>query len=376
MQLPEGHPLLRKPQDGDGLKWHLPFERPFRLSGLNWFDEYCTYDRIPSAILPKEATRFQRGIKKTIPFNEWGVVSHSRCTSGAQIQFRSDSAKIYIDGIYGPHSRYDNCSPMGIFGFDLYIQEEDDETWRLAGVSRVSDKGPEFHQSLTRGTLSRKMRSFLIHLPTYCGVESLAIGLSEDAIIEPPKPWSDDRPIVWYGTSITQGGCASHAGLIATNIISRMRNQPVYNLGFSGNGCGEPEMAKIVASCKNPAMFIIDNAWNIGTIEELKMTLPPFIDIIRSQHPTTPIFLLSGSPGAEYYADHLQDPGPRPKMKYVIEEEALRRQANGDGNIHFINGEALIGEDFWNCVVDMVHLSDYGFIRQATALAPLLKSME
>lgn len=372
MNLPKEHPLLRKPNDEEGIKWHLPFEEPFRLSGLNWFNQYPKYERIPDEILPSEATRFQGGTKKVLPKEKWGVPFLAKFPSGAQIQFRSDTSYIYLDGIAGQSNNGDNMSLIGTDGYDLYV-EGDDGVWRLAGVSRVSHEKKEFRQSLTRGALTRKMRSFIIHLPLYCGVESLAIGLSEDAKIESPKPWSDPRPIVWYGTSITQGGCASHAGLAATNILSRLRNQPVFNLGFSGNGCGEPEMAEIVASYENPAMFIIDNCWNIGSLEELNLTLPPFIDIIRARHPETPIYLLSGSPGAENFDDHFKTPGCRPMMKNILKEETARRQKEGDSNIYFIDGEALIGEDFWDCVVDMVHLSDKGFIRQARNLNPLLK---
>lgn len=372
MNLPKDHPILRKPIDEEGLKWHLPFEAPFRFSGLNWFEQYPKYERIPSEILPQEATRFQCGEKKVLPREKWGVPFLAKIPTGAQIQFRSDTACVYVDVIAGESSNGDNISLIGSNGYDLYF-EGDDGLWRLAGVSRIDRDKKEFRQSLTNGSLTRKMRSFLLNFPLYCGVESIAIGLSDDAIIEPPKPWSDTRPIVWYGTSITQGGCASHPGLAATNILSRIRNQPVYNFGFSGNGCGEPEMAEIIASVENPAIFIIDNCWNIGTIEELNLTLPPFIDIIRARHPKTPIYLMSGTPGAANFEGHLRNPGCRPNMKDILKDEVTKRLKAGDDSIYFIDGETLIGEDFWDCVVDMVHLSDKGFIRQARNLAPLLK---
>ena len=98
-------------------------------------------------------------------------------------------------------------------------------------------------------------REYLLYLPLYNGVRSVELGLPKDSTLAKAGTWSSaiGKPIVFYGTSITQGGCASRPGMVHTAILGRQLNAPVINLGFSGNGKMEPEMANLLAEL-DPAL--------------------------------------------------------------------------------------------------------------------------
>ncbi|MFA7186039.1 MAG: SGNH/GDSL hydrolase family protein, partial [Victivallales bacterium] len=212
------------------------------------------------------------------------------------------------------------------------------------------------------------MREITLYFPLYNGVEKLSVGLDKNAAIAAPKPFIDDGPIVVYGTSIAQGGCASHPGMCYSNILSRKLNRPFINLGFSGNGKGEPEVAEHISRIKDPAMFILDYEANVLP-ERMAETLPGFIRILRGKHPTTPILVVS----KVAYAREVFDEGEKNKRessKKIERENVEKFRAAGDKNIHFIDAGLFQGEDFWECTVDGGHPTDLGFYRMAENLLP------
>ena len=160
--------------------------------------------------------------------------------------------------------------------------------------------------------------------------------------------------------------------MCSSNIISRWLDRQVINLGFSGNGKGEPELAEMLADVKNPGMYIIDYTWNVKE-KELAATLPNLLDIIRKKHPETPILLMGPTPGRCY---HPEFGGTwLNAMNEIMRAEACRRINAGDA--HFAYFDALhnsLGEDFYECAVDGVHLTDMGFYRLSQALCNFLKN--
>src|SRR5690606_269350 len=99
--------------------------------------------------------------------------------------------------------------------------------------------------------------------------------------------------LVVYGTSITQGGCASRPGMAYPSILARRLGIETLNLGFSGNGRGEPEVAHILAQLENVSCFILDYESNVPVAEDLRTTLTAFIPILRERHPDVPIIVIS-----------------------------------------------------------------------------------
>ena len=177
-----------------------------------------------------------------------------------------------------------------------------------------------------------------------------------------------------YGTAITQGGCASRPGLLYSNIISRALNREVINLGFSGNGCGDPEVIQLMAAIPDPGLLVLDYEANAGPYETYRQTLQAAIARLRVAHPTVPLLVLSRIPFASEFT-HAVGCAARQKRCRMQRDlvACLRRQ--GDRHLHFFDGANLLGTDADECTVDGVHPNDLGFMRMARGLTPVLHKL-
>jgi len=215
---------------------------------------------------------------------------------------------------------------------------------------------------------ARQMRGFCLNFPLYNGVNKLSIGLDQESELAAPPAWADDRKIVIYGTSITQGGCASRPGMAYTNMLSRRLNRPVYNYGFSGSGRGEPEVAACLATVKDVSLFMLDYEANCNLPGGLEGTLPVFIDIIREKHPSIPVLIVSR-------VNYSVDDERYEARREVQRGEVAKRKMAGDNNIYFLDGSTLLGDDAKECSVDGAHQTDLGFYRMAKNMEPTIRSI-
>lgn len=155
-----------------------------------------------------------------------------------------------------------------------------------------------------------------------------------------------------------------------TNILSRRLPYELINLGFSGNGKGEPELARIICEIERPALLVLDYKANVS-IEQYRETLPEFIRLNRVQHPDTPVLIISR---IRYAEELFSEQAVEKRLAYsdFAEQTVARLRLQGDNHIYFQNGDVLLGEDFEECTVDGVHPTDLGFIRMADGLTPIL----
>jgi lysophospholipase L1-like esterase len=216
------------------------------------------------------------------------------------------------------------------------------------------------------------LRSFTLNFPLYQGVKRVQIGLTPEAQLVSPLPWSTAGRIVIYGTSITQGGCASRPGMAYTNILSRALNTEVINLGFSGSGRGEPAVIKVVAEVPRPRLFVLDYEANSGG--ELQATLPDAIRILRDRHPRVPLVIVSRIAYSRD-ATHGESLQARERSRELQSQLVAALRTKGDAGLTFLDGSTLLGADFDECTVDGVHPNDLGFMRIARGLAPEIQSI-
>jgi hypothetical protein len=188
----------------------------------------------------------------------------------------------------------------------------------------------------------------------------------------PARPAGRQKAIVFYGTSITQGGCASRPGMVHTAIVGRRLERPVINLGFSGNGRMEPEVARLLAEL-DPAVYVIDCLPNM-TAGEVEERAEPLVRILRKARPQTPILLVED----RTYANAAVLEGPRRRNaegRAALRKAYDRLKAAGVEGVYYLRGDKLLGDD-GEATVDGSHPTDLGFLRQAEAfvqaLAPLL----
>jgi len=212
------------------------------------------------------------------------------------------------------------------------------------------------------------MRHYALYLPLYNGLKELLIGVAPGVVLQQGRKPKITKPILFYGNSVTQGGCACKAGSSYTTILARRLDAPQINLGFSGNGKGEPLMAEYIASLPM-SVFVMDYDHNAPTVEHLAATHEPFFKIIREKNPDLPVVMLSR-------CSFPFEPERSVPYREVIERTYNNAVAAGDQNVYFVNGQTLFGEtDRDLCTVDNAHPNELGFLRMANALEPLLRKI-
>ena len=334
------------------LTYHSLETPEFELFGFHWFPQDFLLRRLP--------------LQPGLDFRP-GVESLAWNTAGGRLRFRTDSRRIVLRGVRYGQGVMDHMSATGSHGFDLYFGAAGHE--RFVNACSCAQGDDNAFKITILDTKDYDFRDITIFFQTYEGIKRLEVGLETGAILKRSRAFAEDaRPIVVYGTSITQGGCASRPGLIWTNQLSLKPRRDIYNFGFSGNGMGEPEVAQALAQIPDPALFILDYEANIcGKLPE---TLPAFLDILREKHPDTPILMLSSYHFTPVHAQaHLQ-----PNRQFVLAEIA-RRQKAGDTRISFLDGEKTMAPEGADGTVDGVHATDLGFYRIAQALAPHVEKL-
>lgn len=343
-----------------GIRWLKPYEEPLRLSGFPYYQEDKVYRRLP--------INKKKLFKKVN--NNLNILSDN--TAGGQIAFRTNSKKILIRAkLLNGHNMV-NMPASGQCGFDLYLGQRG-ERLKFYGITKfnINDR---FYECELVSNLKSEVRDVLINFPLYDGVIDVEIGVEDDASLLEPKPFDGTGKIIFYGTSITQGGCATRPGMAYTNILSRWLNREVINFGFSANGLGEYEMAEVIADISDPACIVLDYEANAGTNGRLFASLREFIHIIRRKHPVVPILVVSRIP---YLADFYDDTLLEKRNEYrafqmkVVEE----RRNMGDDHIHFLNGHDLMDEFFDEYTVDFIHPTDLGFWKMAEGFYTVMKEL-
>ena len=301
-----------------------------------------------------------------------GVEAHCVQSAGGQLRFRTDSRRIMVRASVRMRDNDADIMSYGRLGFDLYLGKP--ENSKFIGVSRLnfdalrglsaSYSAPVFQTAEP----DLVMREFTLYFPLYAQVESFEIGFEEGAHFGAPTPRNDARPLVCYGTSITQGCCASRPGVCYTNRLSRLLNRPVLNMGFAGSGRGEPEVAERLAAIESPGLYLLDYDPNT-TLEKLEETLPAFVRILLERHPEVPILTVSKI----LYPGEVAEQNRRWAAIHRKNMETFRQA--GFRNVYFLDDSALLGSDPAECIADNCHPNDLGFYRMSEGLCSALRPL-
>jgi len=289
-------------------------------------------------------------------------------TAGLAVRFNSNSTAISVKWELLDNSFMNHMAMTGIKGIDLYALENG--KWEYVNTARPGSE--KNNETSLINNMEKKEREFMFYLPLYDGVTSLEIGIDTDAEINQPKVDLPQRskPVVCYGTSILQGGCASRPGMAHTNILSRWFNRQFINLGFSGNGQLDYEIAEIMAEV-DASLFILDFMPNVN-VAQIEEKTERFYSIIREKQPDKPIVFIENPifPFAKFdktTAKTLQD---KNKALHIVFDKLKKK---GEKNIWLISSEKMIGMD-GEGTVDGVHFTDLGFMRYAEYLYPRIKN--
>lgn len=333
------------------IKWVPANSIFFTVNGLYWIKENKgAFFRLP------------RRAEKLVTPAVWGL---SQNPSGGRIRFKTDSTclKLRIQHGGGALAMYHMCA-VGVSGIDLYEGPPEKMIFWTSNSpgDAVNPYVCGYFENLPRTT-----REFTLYLPTYSNLNSLEIGLDQKARVAPPSPFRLKKPIAFYGTSITQGGCASRGSNGFVPLVGRMLGVDVVNLGFSGSGKGEPEMADFLSEI-DAACYVIDSVANMPP-ELMKARYGKFVAKVREKRPGRPILLMTR---IRYSRENYTGTASRDlQNKFVFETYNLHIK-QGDKNIYLFDSTKVIGLGGNHPSVDGCHLTDLGFKMLADALAPVL----
>jgi len=302
-------------------------------------------------------------IYSLIKFNP-GIQYLAWCTSGGAIRFASDTGAIALKVKLISKDDMSHMPRTGSAGFDLYVGKGKNK--RFIKAAMPGSQRIEYEAVFEGINPNKEMQEWTLYMPLYNGVQELEIGLLPGSRIEKPMPYTIKKPIVFYGSSITQGGCASRPGNSYTSILCRWLDADMVNLGFSGNAKGEPEMAELISKIDMSA-FVMDYDHNAPDVKHLQDTHENFFRIIRENNPELPVIFVSRP---DFDGNILVSKERRNVIRNTY-ENALK---SGDKNVYFVDGETLFGQcDRDACTVDGCHPNDLGFMRMAENIYPTLK---
>jgi lysophospholipase L1-like esterase len=328
--------------------------KDFGIEGKGWTETKSFYDRLPA-----KAEAIVRAPVWKLSLN----------SAGMSVRFVTDAETIYARWkLRSPSLALAHMAASGVSGVDLYVKEKG--SWRWIGIGEAMKSSINEYKLIAN--IAPQKREYQLYLPLYNGVESVEIGLPEKAAIEKAAPYRTERakPIVFYGTSIVQGAVASRPGMAYPSILGRRLQRPTINLGFSGNGRMEPEVAELLTEL-DAAVYVVDCLPNLSNGAEVAERAPKLIEIIRKKRPATPIILVENLAYPDALFEQIK------QQKYLDKNQTLRRVYQNlirskFKNIYYIPGENLIGVD-GEATVDGTHPTDLGFMRIADTLEPILK---
>jgi len=314
-------------------------ESPIRLYGI--WREGESYRRLPQ----ETANNISRGISK-------------RCatTAGGRIRFVTDSPYVAIKVEYGECELSGKIPHTAMAGFDLYA----DGFYQGQYILPSKFSGEDF-ESVVNIRGERKKRLVTINTPLYSELKHVYIGLSNDAEISHAPDYTYEKPVIFYGSSITHGAGASRPGATYVSRLARKLDTNFRSLGFGGLAKGEPAMAEYIAEQEMSA-FVYDYDHNAPNVDHLLKTHEPMFRAIRVKNPTLPIIILS-RPNICAEADARFE---------VIKATYDNARAAGDENVYLLRGTDFFGENALDFTIDGTHPSDLGYYFMAEGIAPLL----
>ena len=316
------------------------------LEGRAFSDTESYYDRLPARA------------KATVPPSVWGLSHHS---AGMALRFVSDAGAFKVRwAVRNKDLAMPHMPATGVSGVDVYRRTP--EGWRFVKNGRPAAVTNTVDVSVAPNT------ECLVYLPLYNGTAMIEVGVPKGKTLTAPPPRASGvtKPVVFYGTSITHGGCASRPGLAFTAVAGRMIDAPVVNLGFSGSGKMEMALCDLLAEI-DASVYVLDCLWNMpdALVSE---RAEPFIRALREKRPDTPILL------AEDCNVFGQAPTPKARILLSIYEKLRAEDAAKWSKLHYLEAKEMLGHD-GEGTVDGCHPNDLGMMRQGTVYGQALQKI-
>lgn len=341
---------MKQEQQQPEIQWHEVTAETFDIYGV-----FPDKDGLLSVRIP-------RSVAETV---SKGVAAKSAFAAGGRIRFSTDSTSVSLKVEYGKGESATVMNYCVTHGFDVYRCEQNGEE---AFVGAMRPKNPDVNYQTVEycvQTRCEEMSFYTINMPCFAEVKRAFIGIENGSRLERGKKYRNEKPVVFYGSSITQGVAAGRPGNTYENFISQTYNLDYRNYGFGGNAKAEPTLAEFLAGLEMCA-FVSDYDHNAPNVEYLRQTHYSLYETIRRKHPDIPYIMISKP-------DFFTNPEVNAARRDVIRESYEKAKAAGDENVWLIDGETLFAGPFYrSCTSDGVHPNDLGFYRMAEKIGPVI----
>ena len=340
------------------IKWYSPLEAPFSIHGLMYDEEISMYVRMPQDIA-----------KQVTP----SVMHLSRCTAGGRVRFRTNSTYVALTCVVPAYTPAAHMATTTLNGFSIYVNGmyRGHITPAYADLLAQEDRLVTFRSfvNVPKAENPGELCDVEIYFPLYGCVKQLFVGLREGSSVEAPTPYAITEPLVFYGSSITQGACASRPGMDYTARLSRMLNADYVNLGFSGNGNAEPAMLDYLTTLP-ASVYVYDYNYYSNRPERV---LPPHLSIYEKLREANPLagIMMVDKPSTIYSPQNYQARNEIIRASY---DETIRR---GDDLVGYLDGADFFGHEIEHdsCLVDGDHPNAIGFWQMAKSLYEPLRTL-
>jgi len=338
---------------GKDIVFRNVFEEPFKIYGL--IDKE-NYRRLPRDISVKVSE---------------GVDALCQNTAGGRVRFKTNSLYIALKAFVPSVNLMPHMALAGSLGFDVY-ERKDGEYLYLStmfpgwGIDAINDIGKRGYFDCLVEFKEKRMRDITINFPLYNNVDDIFIGVEKSSELLSGDGYTNKKTVVYYGSSITQGGCASRPGNCYPSILSRRFDNDFYNMGFSGNAKGEDEMANYIAGMPMD-IFVYDYDHNAPSVAHLEATHEKMFKTVRKAHPDLPIVIM---PRPKYYLNDDEK-----KRRDIILKTYNNAVSSGDKNVYYIDNKDLTADCRDEGTVDGCHPNDFGFASMAKAVGSCLEGL-
>lgn len=280
--------------------------------------------------------------------------------AGENLIFETNSKFIKIKASLTGAAYMSHMTAVGTIGFSLYFLDKN--KWRFLSSSKINQK--EYELDLLKNIKGN--HTYRLYFPLYQVLNNVSIGIEKDSTLNFIKP--NQESLLIYGTSISQGGCATRPGMDYGSILGRMNNLDVINLGFSGSCKLEPKILDIINLAidnKNVKYLIFELEANSPSYDHLSNRFSYFLENLHNKD-NLKIYLISHFDEGMNYID-------KNTSKYRKGFKNIQKELSRKYNINFIDGEKLIKNLDCDGTVDGVHLTDLGFYEVAKRLSKIIQ---
>ncbi|MNK47327.1 hypothetical protein D3C87_661360 [compost metagenome] len=355
------HSLVSYAQTDPGLKWFNPQQYPYAtLKGKAWqnTDSANYYNRLPITA--------EKVVRKEV----WNLAKN---TAGEYLDFTTNASKIVVKYQITGAKSLDNMATLGVSGVDLYAQDVDNKWHWIKASYSYRDTVTYSYENFDNTVKIKKLR---LYLPLYNIPKWLKIGVVANSEFAVEKT-DEQAPLVFYGTSIMQGASASRPGMAWLNILGRKLDQPVINLGFSGNGRLETPLIDLMSQTK-AKLFVLDCQPNLTDktvypAEEIEKRITASVQILKEKHPNTPILLVEHSVGLASANLDSALTGKYIWTSQVLNNTYQKIKKSGVKGLYILTAKDIGFTD--DSTIDGTHPNDFGMMQYAAAYEKIIRKI-